>query len=388
MKGWLSEPELTPSLSIFPKYCSEMARLKWSERFLVAFVKKDKPNHLVKVCILLTFLTCAMTSLAQEFESSGSFKSEAFSPRYKDGTEPCFILEGDFFVAVKDCSSEVKYKTKNVIWHLKEFESSEAGAILSFDGTNYYELILPNSAFTNALPSGKIWTGQVPERSDDKLATLWLAFGSHCYFKTADSNLIYSPLMSSPTGRNVWTNDHRVPATWTLLSDFPQLPVNIVHSSEFAFNSKQGEPIISNIVYRVLTTTNFDGVTLPKNFQLNRYFPAASLVNSFSAELSDIKLHISNQNFIPPLQKRTFIIDERFIGRAGNPVAQYLQKSTNWPTLDEGERNLEKVARNDSDATRKLARPITLIAMMLLALVPVGLLVKQIKNKKRKGQLK
>ena len=148
-------------------------------------MRQKKPSLLVKICIL-SFYIFAMSCGAQEFEASGFFKSEAFSPRYKDGTEPCFILEGDFYVVVKDCRSEVKYRTKDVVWHLKEFESSEAGALLSFDGTNYYELILPNSAFTNVLPSGKIWTGQVPERSDDKLATLWLAFGSHCYFKNAD----------------------------------------------------------------------------------------------------------------------------------------------------------------------------------------------------------
>jgi hypothetical protein len=335
----------------------------------------------------------AQFSGAQEFEASGFFKSEFFWQQYKAGEEAVTVVDGDFSVIVQDCRSEVQYKVTSTVCHLKQFETVEAGAILSFDGTNYYELGLVKPNLTNSakiVPTGKIWSGPVPERAGDKLGTLWLAFASHCYFKTADKDLIYSPFMSSPTGRDVWTKDHRVRARWSILSNNPGLPASVVHSSEFVFNSTRSAHEISDVVFSVSAITNFEGMTLPKNFERKFYTPAGSLVNSFSGELTAVKSPILPQSFIPPLTaSRTYIIDERFIGRAGNPVPEYMDKSSSWPTLEEGERNLNKPVgfANNSSMTIQhgAARVVTLVVLVLLALVPITLLlVKQIKNGRTK----
>jgi hypothetical protein len=339
------------------------------------------------VWVVAALLSLATVCLAQAYQARGVFRSEAFSPRYKGGGEPCFVLEGEFSVTVEGPQSVMEYSTKSIVYHLDEFESSEAGAILACNGTNYYELILPQrTTNTKVIPSGRIWNGPVPERADDKLATLWLAFASQCYFKTADPDLIYSPLANcSPAGRSCWTRDHRVRAAWSVMPDSPGLPLSVVHGSKFVPSVERVTPIDSNVVYRVLTTTNLNGITVPRSFQLSMLFPAGRLTGSFSGEVTDLKTPIPSPNFIPPLPGPTFIVDERFIARRGNPSANYLVKSTNWPTLEQGESNLTRTVHADSQAPRTSVRRVALIAMALLTIVPVALLLKHNKQTRKES---
>lgn len=338
--------------------------------------------------VLLSFWLFPQTKIvAQDFEATGIFRSEAFSLQYKNGEEPCLIIEGNFVAAVQGCQSEVQYTPTNIVFYLKQFESNEAGAILAFDGTNYYQLLIANTNLQNGkqiIPSGKISRGPVPEREDEKLATLWLAFASQCYFKDANSNLIYSPFMNPPVNRSVWDGDHRVRASWSRLPGFPGLPAHVVHSPKFV-SQDSSSSVTSNIVYNVSAVTNYEGLLLPRKFEYKLYFPLGRLLDSFSAELKTVRLETHLRNFTPMLPKRTIIVDERFITRTGNPVSVYAHESSNWPTLEEGETNLSG-SREPSEESVQLhqnnaARSITLIVLGSLMLVPIVLLIKKTMHK-------
>src|ERR1035438_9651531 len=75
----------------------------------------------------------------QEYEASGIFRSEDYSPQYAVG-KPARIIEGSFFVSVRGCQSFVEYRVTNAVSHSEFLKTNEAGCILAFDGINYYQL--------------------------------------------------------------------------------------------------------------------------------------------------------------------------------------------------------------------------------------------------------
>lgn len=336
------------------------------------------------VVLMIVFLSATKTT-GQEFEAIGNFKFEAYWPQYESGKQPCLILAGDFSATVSGCQSAVQYNLTNVVCHSKIFETDESGMVLTYDGTNFYEkLMFDTNLLENkeVIPVDKISSGPVPERTDNKLGTLWLAFASHCYFKNANPDLIYSPFMGSNRGGSVWTNDHRVRAIWSKLPGMPGLPGLVVHTSQFVCQDRHLE-VVSNLVYTVSATTNFNGMTIPDAFECDFFMPPGTLVNSFSGKLERIQAGASAQSLIPTLPGRTLIIDERFINRAGNPVPEYMHRSATWPTMKEGETNLTKskipVERLGEPIQNATAQKWTQLVLAWLTLVPVILLVKKLK---------
>lgn len=341
--------------------------------------RKKRPkqfSHGAAVFVMLLILDRA-TLEAQSYQVSGAFTSKAFSPQYSGGKEPIFILQGTFSVAVQDCRSFAQCQATNIISHSTNFGILPTTCLLAFDGTNFYQTIMVNTNLARLTkkvgPSGRIWSDVVPERADDKLATLWAAFASHCYFKTADPHLIYSPWMGAPNGRQAWTNDHRVVAQWSIFPDALGLPQSIVHTAKFVFEVGADAPVEADTVYSVDTTTNFEGMTFPREFQREFFWPAGKMINSFSGELLSIKAGDPLQAFVPALPKAIYIVDERFITRKGSPVPQYVDNKGAWPSLAEGESHLVATAlQKDFQPVvpNGTARVITLITLGLLAIAP------------------
>ena len=70
-----------------------------------------------------------------------------------------------------------------------------------------------------------------------------------------------------------------VGARWTLLSSSPRLPKSIITSNYFHFTSMPTESALgkslfshTNVNFQVITTTNFNGMTLPKQIAIDYFF--------------------------------------------------------------------------------------------------------------------
>lgn len=335
-----------------------------------------KEFHLLPGILILT-INLALE--AQNYEVSGEFKSETYSPQFENGKTPVRVIEGGFSVSVIGCNSLVRYFVTNSVSQSTAFDSFEAGEILAFDGTNYYQILTLDTnrlTITNKLvPSGKISVGPVPERIDNELATLWTAFASHCYFKNADPKLIYSPWMGDPSGGLAWSQDHRVRATWTTSSTSPELPISIVHSSVFVFATGQNAIVESNVVYSVSSVTNLGPFAFPKEFFCHIFWPVGKMQSSFSGTVGYIRTNLPEQNFVPKLPRQSFIVDERFIAQKGNPRPQYIHNSPSWPTLLEGERNLLRPIKATSEPENVSHKKTRVVIFMFFAVSTVAAII-------------
>jgi len=346
------------------------------------------------VVLLILCNIYAFEVMAQQFEARGSFEFKSYWPLYKDGKDPCLIYGGTFFASISGHQSEVEYKLTNVACMLKMFETRESGMVLAFDGTNFYQKMeldpsIPENS--NSLPVETISFGPVPERADNKLSTLWLAYASNWYFKQADSNLIDSPFMNAED-RSVWTNDHRVRAIWSTLPGLPGLPglpSNLVHTSKFIFLDKEAS-VTSNIVYNVTATTNVNGMIIPRLFECKNYSSPSRIFNSFSGQLQTIQSNITLASFVPSLPNVSYIIDERFIDNPGNPLPGYFQKSNQWPSLQKGKANLNKsqpsLMRLPQPPVNERARWITRALLCLLTLAPLFWIVLKLTKTKEQNE--
>lgn len=299
---------------------------------------------MLRLLVLAIFCTAnALETIGQQFQAAGSFEFKSYWPGYNDGKVPCLTYGGDFIASISGHQSEVEYKLTNIVCMLKMFGTRESGMVLAFDGTNFFQKMeldptIPGNS--NTLPMEEISFGPVPERHDNKLAVLWLAYASNWYFKQAGSNLIDSPFMAAED-RSVWTNDHRVRAIWSLLPGSPGLPCYLVHTSKFVFRDNDAA-MASNVVYQVTATTNVGGMIVPQAFECSCYSTPGRLINSFCGILRTIQSKSTVDTFVPPLPNASYILDGRFIENPGNPLPGYFHKANQWPTLQEGKEKLDK----------------------------------------------
>jgi hypothetical protein len=80
--------------------------------FGVTALNWGKAGALLVVILLLNH----NTSIPQEYQASGIFGSEDYSPQYAVG-KPARIIEGSLLVSVRGCQSFIEYRVTNAVSH-------------------------------------------------------------------------------------------------------------------------------------------------------------------------------------------------------------------------------------------------------------------------------
>jgi hypothetical protein len=343
-----------------------------------------------------TLFGLSPASLAANYQASGSLIREYVKPDRSTGT-----VSNWFRIVRADCSCRI---TAGAI---------RDPAIESFeyrcDGTNSSLLIKYSPDYTNlitAKPNDRqlttktnteparianeatlmLNTGPVPEYGYGMISEVWLAYASACFYE-ASTNGRTEPVFSMGGGfrehhltvKSEWKLTTSVPALLERMNDF---------SDGFRYNEQDGVVIKerlpgpfdkehTNVVYSVLSWTNYGGLTLPYEWQVVQYKPdfqtgqlepqVTTRGYTDSVETSDDQ----GTDFAPFAPKNTRVIDSTLEAQ-GVPFGSYDYVTTNGKLRTVAEmaqdRNF-KWAVTDAEKVRTAPGKRMLVAILAVLLI-------------------
>lgn len=202
--------------------------------------------------------------------------------------------------------------------------------------SKYYEKYASGRTTNGALNTaiGVVYPGQVPTDDFSLAAPVWLACASSGYLAAVTDGKL--PI--------AWEGDHpgthypvdMVSAKWSRLSGRPFLPEKIIY---FTQDATGRENRFTNAIYRTLSITNWQGLTFPAHFRLERFVrtnesgspDSGYLLTLVEGRILRIKSDSEARVFIPQIASSTIIADYRAEQmNEGVRVVQYLVTNHSW----------------------------------------------------------
>jgi len=297
-----------------------------------------RTTPLRQVSLVLMFW-CACNSHAQQFEVDGQIS-------FSTGD----IRSRTYFRAVVNDQK----------WYINLTEDSKTNydyKEISFDGKYCYCFTSLKSYVEEHQKRGEkvganIATGWIVKESfyrsifAHEAGPIWLAYASRYFFNNLTNKLI-EPVISlncerippSPSSPSTLAKQR---IDWDLEQNFPYLPKTIVFYDDgvrIAAPFRKRQPPFdngfTNIVFRVLESTNLSGMVLPTVVTLNVACPRqGELGLLYSYRISNVNILTKSieNSFVPVIPGQTHVTDGRFRSEAG--LISY-EIETNW--LSEGE---------------------------------------------------
>lgn len=265
---------------------------------------KTKTVIVVGLAILIAggvgiFFLRATKKAANAFEAEGYFL-------YK-GSQKIHPFEA--FVRGDQWLIRTPINTNGILYHEESFDGKCVYTYMQFDGRG------ANVANSSA---GTVERDDVPPVTS-LVVPIWLAYGASRFFDSVTGTEIRPFLIASGLRHD---RDHLLKAEWRRSTKPPFVPAYI-YCPEI------------NYRYRVVAFTNFNELSVPKEFVFETFPRGVSLTNSpnyfvhgFLTKITKLK---GNENFQPVIDGHTFIADWRF-PRAellGMP-ANYVNTSKQW----------------------------------------------------------
>jgi hypothetical protein len=191
----------------------------------------------------------------------------------------------------------------------------------SFDGDNVYSYTQFNNYSGKTINSseGIVKANDVPVLgySTDRFTPIWLAFCSAHYLHGITGNTMKSFFFVDSPSPELNQGPY-MDVEWTRSKNPPFLPNYILHPK-------------LNERYQVLQYTNFNGLSLPREFVLEYFAPNRSLTNapiiSMRGTLTNVSTPCPIQIFRPKSDGRTSVDDWRF---ADGKPDNYLNTNQDW----------------------------------------------------------
>jgi hypothetical protein len=149
--------------------------------------------------------------------------------------------------------------------------------------------------------------------------------------------------------------------------------------------------------YECLISTNIGGISIPKEFLFEVFFPVydpnekqppfITLGKRYHFKVTDIRSGLKRSTFLPAVSGRTIVTDQRFVGDERVPAFRY-EIANAWLSREEAKGTSEYSAALDERELRHsrmsapvppvgLARIIATVGILFIALTPVYFLARQ-----------
>jgi len=233
----------------------------------------------VRLARSLFFLVLFATNAqASDYEVKGAVRVFYFLPKGDQLGIPVHFL-----LSVHGC-----------MWNLV-FNRDETNGLdyqqVTFDGTNLYYVIDGEHMAARAKASGKKLAGNVANSfiSNDgeifhnpfapEVGTIWLAYGSSCFFADLKTNLMEPPVDSDGIGRKYSQPEFRkkLRVDYQRVNDALGLPSQVVYFDDSVniFGKRAPAPYdngFTNSIYSVNSWTNCGGIQLPLTASFKFYY--------------------------------------------------------------------------------------------------------------------
>jgi hypothetical protein len=283
------------------------------------------------------------------------------------------------------------------------FTSTGYKATTGCDGTNAYYLVdLAASRNANAIIAGDA----SPRDALWNTRLIWWAFASGPYFKdhsrTSELHAVPTPWGNAQIDAVVYFFSPEVRA----MKSAPYLPTNVLFrvSQSLVKRADKELQLIGNwkelagrdtdlnrleaeycdkflgVEYSVLEYTNYNGLTIPLRFCLQRFLPKQGLFEEYHGAVTKVR-EVSVTSFVPKPDRPTAVFDARFrdVSSAINGI-RYTVTNGVWPAVNDKAilSILAKTPRNilRSRANERLPnRLIFLVVISLLIMAPAGVAI-------------
>ncbi len=353
-----------------------------------------------EISVLFFAFKAPITGYAQQFEAEGhitySMENKKFGRSYQNIKR--FIVERN-----------------NDQWKIRTVNDDQGSALDSFfafeesgyDGTNVFYLeqhdkqklkatvdpkVLQSDRF--ALGVGRVVTANAPRMEPTLIYPIWLAYASLPYFSSLTNGKAVSPLFV----QDGLMPEIQFPAKWNLENSFFISDINWFCEGGYAVTGSYGKPEFKKFPppydngflqarFQVTTWTNFDGMSLPKDFTMVQYDPAgvADGVTNFNVAyiitgtLETIQ-KLDAFSPAPELTTRTIIHDFRY--KFGDQTISY-QTTNSWYTDQEIKTILDRKGLIPLKLDTINNKRILVIGIMAaLTIIPILILTRKVGVKK------
>jgi len=315
--------------------------------------------HALKI-ILVQFVllsTICFQLLSQEYYSfEGAAKMRMVMPSGKMQEQRAVV----FKLNVSDCQWRIRFHRDEGTNQINSPDYTE----VSSDGVFLYYLSNLESAIANQKKRGanfgvdhntavaRRYKGELFHmRFVDEVSPIWLAFASGCYFKNRTNDYVEPGFVFDSVQEYGPPERKRLKSFWRLNEFKPFMPVSVVYIGVGKIKGPNGDLIdrpspynngFTNAVYRIISTTNINGVEFPQHSKLEIFRPT-SLFDTNSPLIPFITYEMSLTAFLrrtgifhiqPELPGITAIQDEAAFEGSSIPRVTYKSKDR-WPTIAE-----------------------------------------------------
>ena len=217
-------------------------------------------------------------------------------------------------------------------------------------------------------------TGPVPEYGNGQISQVWLAYASACFYQRSTPGRT-DPVLNM--GNGFRENHLKVKSEWKLTTSLPPVLEHMCDFSDgYRYNEQDGillkekwpspfDKGSTNATYSVLQWTNYQGLTLPSEWQVIQYKPNLETGRlepwvTTSGYTASVGTGAVDMNFAPSVPKVTRVIDNTLEAQ-GVPLRayDYLAADGRLRTLAEIKRDPDFNLRFQEDAKKFQTAPAT-----------------------------
>lgn len=295
-------------------------------------------NFLSKILVVFTF--CSFTAHSASFDIDGEIKANDYSINYE--------IKVPFRILINSNKWQIQVEFK----HYKEFCWSDGVNISSFQ-------LFPHEKGDNALSAGKVLNRTYPLFSDPTVRLVWLAFASSGYFAINTNTMpalwmmgFLDPVCESYEIKNLelLDNQFKIPSKFDFVFSTRYLnSLTNLHYLSKTVSTLKLEKASSELKaydnsldghYEVTSTTNFDGLIMPLEFNLDIYNMKRGQSEQQLHQKYYVKVHAITSTVVelsmPDLPYPIWVDDYRFsdtqtkIDSIGYAVSNEV-----WPSMDD-----------------------------------------------------
>jgi hypothetical protein len=346
-------------------------------------------------------LKAPIAGYAQQFEAEGhvtySMENKTFGRSYQNIKR--FIVERN-----------------NDQWKIRTVNDDQGSALDSFfafeesgyNGTNIFCLeqhdkqklkalvdpkVFQSDRFASAL--GRVVTASAPRMEPNLIYPIWLAYASLPYFSSLTNGKAVSPLYV----QDGLMPEMQFPAKWKVENSLFISDIDWFCEGGYTVPGPYGKPELKKFPapydkgflqahFQVTTWTNFDDMSLPKDFTMTQYQPAGVVdgVTNFNVGCIitgtiEVVRKLNAFSPVPELTTRTIIRDFRY--KFGDQTISY-QTTNSWYTEQEIKAILDRKGLIPVKLdTIKNKRMLVISIMAVLTIIPILIITRKVGVKKR-----
>lgn len=322
------------------------------------------------IMLFLNFAASGRSQSATDFELEGIVSYDLFQAQ-----EVMLRYTNEFFVAVRDARFLINIRPMGSSNYVE----------CAWDGNVLRTVVADFAIDKTSAPTWRnaayVEKAIIPRPEFPTLAAVWMAYCSGPYLLAATNEML-EPL---------WMQDNphlralgfRIPAKWLLADTMPPVPLHVVYLSDGiyrGYDPRKKEPFqiplpppyrlaFTNAIYRVVSLTNLNAITLPFTFvlrtfcvPLNPNFPPDLPRDTIVGQTTALRTSSSIHTFLPRFHGNASVYDYSITPQSLNKseptnYAFYIATAGRWPAGEELETLIYVFTREPSASPKKQLNP-------------------------------